>query len=77
MNDFCTLFAISQLEPEHQGFLDSSVSIPETEYAIDNTKINKAPGTNGFTAKFYKKRFKGPLVWACLVFKQIHSSPMV
>uniref|UniRef100_A0A1A8QY68 Reverse transcriptase domain-containing protein n=1 Tax=Nothobranchius pienaari TaxID=704102 RepID=A0A1A8QY68_9TELE len=46
---------INQISEADSDFCDASISLKEITNAINQLKINKSPGTDGFTAEFYKQ----------------------
>lgn len=62
---------LQKITEEEKNMMDSPISKEEIEKAIDQTKLGKAPGPDGFTAKFYKT-FKTEIShWLQLVGKDI------
>ena len=45
---------IPKLPENHRILMDSDITIDELEYAIKHSKLNKAPGPDGFSNEFFK-----------------------
>ena len=45
---------IPKLPDNHRILMDSDITIDELEYAIKHSKLNKAPGPDGFSNEFFK-----------------------
>lgn len=54
-----SLFSVAaqetQINEEDKEFWESLIQLSEVKGAISRLKFNKSPGTDGFTADFYKK----------------------
>lgn len=55
-------YNIKKLKDEEKNLREEPITTEEIEAAIDWTKTEKAPGPDGFTAKFYKK-FKDEITY--------------
>lgn len=71
MQDYLQKTNFRKLTTQEKAALDESIAQEEILTAIEHMKLGKAPGTDGFTAKFYKT-FKNDLVqWIQLVTNNV------
>lgn len=61
IEDYLYQTQITELTEEHRDTINRPISQEEIKEAINLTKIGKAPGPDGFSAKFYKV-FKEELI---------------
>ena len=52
--------------------MDSDITIDELEYAIKHSKLNKAPGPDGFSNEFFKTFSHELIHWIFRAYTPLH-----